>query len=141
MLFAAGAFALNGDNVSAKVAAAFKNDFSHASKVKWEKKSDFYFVSFELNNTHVDAAYNEAGERVGTSRKIKWEQLPLALSLEISKNYDDFSTPEQVTELIFEGQTTYYLSVENDRQIVNLKCYSNGDMEVESKTKKEPVKS
>ena len=111
MLFATGAFALDGDNVSAKVAAAFKNDFSHANKVKWEKKSDFYFVSFELNNTNVDAAYNEAGERVGISRKIKWEQLPLALSLEISKSYNDFSTPEQVIELIFEGQTTYYLSV------------------------------
>ncbi len=141
MLFATSSFAMDGDNVSAKVAAAFKNDFSQANRVTWEKKSDFYFAFFQLNNQELTAAYNDAGEMVGTSRKIESANLPLALSLELTKKFNGYRISEQADELSFEGQTFYFLSVENYNQVVNLKGYSNGEMQVESKTKKEPVRS
>ena len=141
MLFATSAFAADGDNVTAKVAAAFKTDFSQVNNVSWEKTSDFYFATFQLNNITVDAAYNEDGELVGTSRKIASTQLPLKLTLELSKKFGEYNVAEEVSELNYEGQTTYYLSVENDKQVVKLKCYSNGEIDVESKTKKEQVKS
>ena len=141
MLFATSAFAMDGDNVSAKVAAAFKSDFSNVSQVTWKKTSDFYFATFQLTNVSVEVAYNEDGEMVGTSRKITSSQMPLSISLELSKKYGEYRVSEQVQELTYEGQTSYYLSVENDKQVVKLKCSSNGEVDVEGKTKKEPVKS
>ena len=141
MLFATSAFATDGDNVTAKVAAAFKTDFSQVSNVSWEKTSDFYFATFQLNNVTVDAAYNEEGELVGTSRKIATAQLPLNVTLELTKKFGAYTVWAQASEVTYEGLTSYYLTVENDKQVLKLKCYSNGDIDVESKTKREPVKS
>ena len=141
MLFATSAFATDGDNVTAKVAAAFKTDFSQVSNVSWEKTSDFYFATFQLNNVTVDAAYNEEGELVGTSRKIATAQLPLNVTLELAKKFGAYTVSAQASELTYQGLTSYYLTVENDKQVLKLKCYSNGDIDVESKTKMEPVKS
>ena len=90
MLLTTAAFASDGDNVSEKVKAAFKTDFALASQVTWEKNSDFYFATFMLNEVKIDAAYNEEGELVGTSRKISTAQLPLCLSLELGKKYADY---------------------------------------------------
>ncbi len=136
MLFATSSFAMDGDNVSAKVKAAFENDFSKAKQVNWEKVSDFYFASFELNNAGVNAAYNEEGELVGTSRKIDAAQMPLAVSLELAKKYGEYTIAGHAFELTFEGQTSYYITADNSKQVLNLKCYSNGEINVESKTKK-----
>lgn len=136
MLFASSAFAMGPENVPAKVKAAFENDFSKASKVNWEKTSDFYFASFTLNNASVDAAYNETGELVGTSRTILAEQMPLNVTMDIAEKFDGYKVNKTAIELTFEGQTRYYITVENDNQVLKLKCLSSGDVEIESKLKK-----
>lgn len=136
MLFAATAFATGGENVTPKVKAAFESDFSKASQVNWEKTSDFYFASFLLNNVRVDAAYNEDGELVGTSRGITVEQMPLNVSLAIAEKYAGYEMAKNAIELTYEGQTRYYVTVANGKQTVSLKCLSNGDLEVDGKRKK-----
>lgn len=136
MLFAGSAFAKEPENVSPKVKAAFESDFSKASKISWEKTSDFYFASFTLNNVRIDAAYNEDGELLGTARVISAEQMPLSVSLAIAEKYAGYKVEKTAIELTYEGQTRYYISVENEHQIVKLKCFSNADVEVESKIKK-----
>ena len=65
----AGKSSPDPDKVTAVVKAAFLNDFSKATLVKWDKTDEFYFASFLLNNVKVDAAYTESGELLGTSRK------------------------------------------------------------------------
>ena len=136
MLFAGSAFAMEPENVSPKVKAAFESDFSKASKISWEKTSDFYFASFTLNEVKIDAAYNEDGELLGTARAISAEQMPLSVSLAIAKKYAGYRVEKTAIELTYEGQTRYYISVENENQIVKLKCFSNADVEVDSKIKK-----
>jgi hypothetical protein len=136
MLFAVSAFATEPEKVSPKVKAAFENDFSKASQVNWEKTSDFYFASFILNNVRVDAAYNEAGELVGTARIISAEQVPLGISLAIAEKYKGYEVDKTAVELTYEGQTRYYLTVGGDTQVIKLKCFSTGDIEVESRSKK-----
>ncbi len=136
MLFASSAFAMEPENVSPKVKAAFESDFSKASKISWEKTSDFYFASFTLNNVRIDAAYNEDGELLGTARVISAEQMPLSVSLAIAEKFAGYKVEKTAIELTYEGQTRYYISGENETQIVKLKCFSNADVEVESKIKK-----
>jgi len=136
MLFAVTAFAVESENVTPKVKAAFQSNFSKASQVSWEKTSDFYFATFQLNNCGVTAAYNEEGELVGTSRKISAEQLPLSISLAIAEKYAGLEMDKTATELTYEGQTRYYINVESKTHVIKLKCYTGGEISVESKIKK-----
>jgi hypothetical protein len=136
MLFSTFAFATDSDKVNARVRTAFLNDFSTASAVSWEKTSDFYFASFKLNDVEVNAAYNEEGTLVGTSRSLESTQLPLNISLALAKKYEGYSISKKALELTFEGETRYYITVQNGTQALKLKCSTNGNIEVEKKIKK-----
>ena len=136
MLLSISSFATDPENVNPVVKAAFQNDFAKASVVKWDKTDDFYFASFLLNGVNVDAAYTEAGELIGTSRVILATQMPLTISVALADKYGGYQVSDAVTELTFASVTRYYVTVSNDKQSVRLKCLTNGDIEVESKTKK-----
>lgn len=124
------------EKVTPVVKAAFESDFSKATLVTWEKTDEFYFASFLFNNVKTDAAYNETGELLGTSRRILAEQMPLSISVALADRYKDYDVDNSVVELTYASVTRYYVTVSNKTQTVKLKCYSNGDMEVESKIKK-----
>jgi len=138
MLLSISSFATEPEpeKVTAIVKAAFESDFSKATTVKWEKTDEFYFASFLLNNVKVDAAYTENGELLGTSRKISTEQMPLSISVALADKYAGYEIDNSIVELTFASVTRYYVTVSNKTQTVKLKCYSNGDLEVESKIKK-----
>jgi hypothetical protein len=137
MLSTFTAFATEPDpeKLTQAVKTAFKNDFSNANDVKWVKSEGFFFASFTLNNVTVDAAYTEAGELVGTSRRIQKEQMPLSVSLAIGSQYEGYEVSKSVIELTYENVTRYYVTVSNKTETVSLKCYSNGDLDVERRTK------
>ncbi len=138
MLLSISSFATDPepDKVTPVVKAAFESDFSKATLVKWDKTDEFYFASFLLNNVKVDAAYTESGELLGTSRKITAEQMPLSISVALAENYSGYEVDNSVVELTFASVTRYYVTVSNKSQAVRLKCFGNGDLEVEGKTKK-----
>ena len=124
------------EKVTPVVKAAFESDFSKEKKVKWDKTDEFYFASFLLNNVKVDAAYTENGELIGTSRRISADQMPLSISVALAENYSGYVADNSVVELTHLSVTRYYVTVSNKTQTVKLKCFSNGELEVESKTKK-----
>jgi len=137
ILLATSAFAASGpEKVSEKVKSAFEKSFTGASNVNWEKNDDFYFASFTLHAKEVSAAYNENGELLGISRLISTTQLPLNVSLAISNKYQGYKLCNNATELVYDGETNYSLTVEDGKQILKLKCNSNGDITVAGKIKK-----
>ncbi len=137
MLFTVTAFATDPepDKVSQVVKTAFQNDFSKASDVQWESSEGFYFASFLLNEVAVDAAYTEAGELVGTSRRITKDQMPLSISLALASYYEGYEVSKSVIELTYENVTRYYATVSNAKETVSLKCYSSGELETVRRTK------
>jgi hypothetical protein len=136
MLLSVSSFASGPEKVTPAVKAAFEKDFSKAILVNWEKTDEFYFASFLLNDVSVDAAYTEAGELIGTSRRISAGQIPLHVSLAIAQNYEGYKVDKSAIELTFAGLTRYYVTVSNEKRALKLKCYSNGEIEVEQKVKK-----
>ncbi len=137
LLFATSAFATAGpEKVAPIVKAAFEKNFTGAVNVNWEKSEDFYFAFFILNAKEVTVAYNENGELLGLSRVIAAAQLPLTVALSIADKYEGYTLAKTVTELTYEGQTSYYVTAENSKQIIKLKCSSGGYISVEHKTKK-----
>ena len=71
LLISSFAFATDGDNVNPKVKSGFLEDFSEAQAISWQKTNDFYFATFMLNNKEINAASNEDGDLVGTSRFVE----------------------------------------------------------------------
>jgi hypothetical protein len=137
LLLATSSFASNGpEKVSAIVKNAFQQNFNTAQSVRWELTDDFYFAYFKLNGNDVSVAYNEKGELVATSRVIAADQLPLSVTVEISKKYGGYNAAGRATEITYDGQTSYYIVVENNKQSLKLKCLPNGDISVDSKSKK-----
>ncbi len=137
ILLATSAFASPGpEKISERAKAEFEKNFTGALNVNWEKKDDFYFASFKLNEKEVSAAYNESGELLGVSRVIETSQLPLNVSLAIANSYKDYTVANNVSEIVFDGQTNYYVNVETSQKVLKLKCNSYGEITVERKTKK-----
>ncbi len=131
-----GAFAKTGDKVSKVVQASFEKNFSNAEGVAWEASEDYYYARFVLNGKEVDAAYNKNGELVGISRKLFLAEIPLKVSQSIKSEYSDYIIENSVTEVVFEGQTFYYATVEGPAKILKLKCLSDGQIYIEKKIKK-----
>lgn len=136
LLFSATAFATKGDSVTDQVKGAFEKDFGKTRNVTWQKNGDFYFASFLMNDMAVNAAYNDDGQLVGTSRKIALTQVPLSVSLALSEKYSQYTIPDQVTELTFDGDTMYQVFVSDEKKTLQLKIRANGDISVEKKIKK-----
>lgn len=137
LLIATSSFAAKGpEKVNAAVKKAFTQQFSTASNVSWEKTGDFYFAYFKLNEKELSAAYNENGELIGASKIIAAEELPLSVSMAIAEKYCGYTAAKTATEISFDGYTSYYIIVENEKQVVKLKCSANGEVSVAAKTKK-----
>jgi len=136
MLLGTASFAGETSNVTETVNAAFVKDFAGASQVNWQKVSDFYFADFKVNDKTVNAAYNEQGELVGTSRRVSKDQLPLAASLAIAKKYEGYELEASVLELTYEGTTSYYFNVANSKQVLHLKVEASGENTVLKRKKR-----
>jgi hypothetical protein len=137
ILVATSAFATPGpDKVSERVKNEFEKSFTGASNIKWEVKQDFYFATFDLNAKEVSAAYDMGGELLGVSRILKTGELPFGISFATAERYAGYNVAKTVTEITYEGQTCYYVNVENDKKFLKLKCTGNGEIAVDKKVKK-----
>jgi predicted secreted protein len=128
MLFTTSAFAMEGDVATVKVKAGFSKDFATATQVKWEKTGDFYFADFLFEGKSFTAAYNEEGVLVGTSRSFDPSQLPLNISESVMQQYKGYKLGPVATELKYDGQTSYIVTVEKDNEVLKLKSDINGDI-------------
>ncbi len=138
LLFSASAFAgeTNETKATSKVEKSFQKDFSKASNITWEKSNNVFIAHFEVNSVSIEAAYNEDGDLVATSRQVAATDLPLAVSLAISKIYPGYDVAKKGEEITYERQTNYYINIGNDKEVLKLKCAVNGDISVDKKTKK-----
>lgn len=137
LLVSVSAFAgdSNETKATSKVEKSFQKDFSKASNISWEKSHNVYIAHFEVNNVTIEAAYNEEGELVATSRGFEAADLPLVVSLAISKKYPGYDVAKKGEEITYERETNYYINVGNDKEVLKLKCSVNGDISVDKKTK------
>jgi outer membrane receptor protein involved in Fe transport len=138
LLIAATSFAAdsNETTISAKAKTSFEKDFVTAENATWSKKDDVYIVTFDVDKKQNEAAYNEQGQLVGTSRVISKNELPLAVSLAVADKFQNYDIAKIATEITYENQTNYYLNVANGKQLLKLKCAVDGNITVESRFKK-----
>jgi hypothetical protein len=130
------AFANAENKISPTVKASFQKNFANAENVHWQVIDETYIADFQLYGKAVQAAYDEKGELVGISRKMQKADLPLNVSQSLITEYPDYLIADAVTEISYEGKTSYYVTVENARKILQLKCFPDGQAFVEKRIKK-----
>lgn len=138
LLFSTSSFAKEKkgkDEVVSKVKTAFAKDFAKASETTWNITNGFYIARFTLNNTSTEAAYNGDGDLVGFSRRVKKDDLPLAVSMAIGKKYQGYQVAAIADEVTYEKETNYYINVANEKEQLKLKCSVHGDISVDRKIK------
>jgi hypothetical protein len=130
-----GAFAKDNDGINSQTMASFNRDFVNASNVSWNKQKDFAKVTFTFHNQVMFAYYNGNGELIATARNILSEQLPINLMASLKKDYSKYWISD-LFEMATDGQTSYYVTLENGDETLVLKSNSFNEWSTYKKAKK-----
>ncbi|HOZ79193.1 MAG TPA: hypothetical protein PLY34_14465 [Ferruginibacter sp.] len=135
LLLSAGSFAANlKDDVNERALSAFAKDFTGATQVNWQERDNLYLVEFKLDGASFNAAYNSEGELLSSSKSIRLEELPLAVTVAVNKKYLGYEIGNNAAELTFDGQTNYFLTIANSQQVLFIRVDARGHIKVERKT-------
>jgi hypothetical protein len=126
-------------NPTTEVTNAFAKNFSGAKNVNWREVGEVFFANFQMNNKEFFAAYSPKGELLGMSRTLELSQLPMAVTIQLQEQYSGLEIHNAVTEIVHEGQTSYYVTAEDSKKILKLKCLADGSVQVEEKIRKKKL--
>ncbi|MFT3979103.1 MAG: hypothetical protein QM687_01445 [Ferruginibacter sp.] len=128
--------AVSAENVNKNIRNAFSEKFINATDVSWKENQGVYFAQFKQEGKEFTAAYSPEADFVAICRRVSLEDLPLKVSEALYKKYAEHNITAEATEIVMEGETGYYLTVENKDSFKLLKCDASGNISVLQKTKK-----
>lgn len=141
-LLVTGAFsfsvkASDNDKIAPSVEKAFQKEFAGATYVKWAvlEKSDMYQANFIYNNERISAFFAEDGSLLAMGRFIPTANLPMLVSKTLHNRFADYEIKE-VMEVVKGSETSYVVTVENEKARLIVNAYSTGGAYVFKKEKK-----
>ena len=134
MMMISTAFA-NDIEVNQNVLNAFSEQFTKASEINWEKTNSYYKASFQFNGRYLTAFYSEDGEALGVKRNLLTVELPINLQVVLKNKYSDYWVTE-LCEYATNGESNYYIAVENGDQALVLHSSGTSDWSVFSRKSK-----
>ncbi|RYZ21497.1 MAG: hypothetical protein EOO10_22385 [Chitinophagaceae bacterium] len=129
------AMAIPEESVAPNVVSAFRTAYVGAKSVKWDKVGAFYFVTFVIDNREVNVSYNEAGEIVGSSEMITFNEVPVVTQISLREQFGGYTLSPQVYRVSGNGETVYYVTAVNEKRSLKLKCDSEGAISILQRTK------
>jgi len=136
---ATGSKVVTAEKVGKLISSAFNEKFATASEVSWKENQGLYFGYFKQANQDLMAAYTPEGELYAVARQLDAKELPEAISTTLAEQFGDCSVNTSVTEIDMEGETAYYVTVENKKSSRLLKFLPGGSVEVVKKIKKKAL--
>ena len=122
--------------VDEKIVNNFKKDFSSAEEVQWEKGVNFAKATFKLSGLVMFAYYSEEGSLLAVTRNITTSQLPIGLMTQVKKNYSGYWISD-LFEIAINGETSYYITLQNGDYSLVMKSNGNASWEVFKKERKD----
>jgi hypothetical protein len=129
------AFAKDDEGVSKRTKESFNSSFNTATSVNWQQEKEFVKATFTLNNQVMCAFYDNEGNLLAITRNILSDQLPINLLTDLRKNYNNLWITD-LFELAADGQTSYYITLENADEILVLKSSDFSSWHVYKRTKR-----
>jgi hypothetical protein len=128
-------FARTPYNGGGNVNAYFQKDFRQAELIDTKVSTDYTRYTFKMNGMILTAYYSNKGELLAITHNIKSTQLPLTLLMQVKNDYSNFWITE-LFELNSDGESTYYITLENADRKITLRS-SDNNWDVFSKSTKE----
>jgi hypothetical protein len=120
----------NSSAMSSKdVPTSFHRNFRKAEVLSSEVKAKFTVVTFKLNDAIESAYYGEHGQLLAVIHNIVSSQLPADLQADLKSNYGGYWITE-LFELSADGQSGYYIALENADTRLTLHATADGVWEV-----------
>ena len=129
-------FAYDSGNVNKQALKTFNREFSTAREIVWGTDGRYSRASFNMNGQVLAAWFNEGGDLVAVTRNITADQLPMNLYTDLKKNFGSYWISD-LFELASNGESMYYLTIENADYKIVLKSVDTNYWEVFEKTRKE----
>ena len=136
LVISMSAFAAPEVIVNEAIRTSFAKKFAAAKNVQWEKNSDYYFAHFTLYNDDLIAAYDEEGNMIASSKIVTKDKLPLFLKTSLQEQFAGYTICPTVSQINLQGEDIYYVSIENKKFMMKLRCSADGAIFVEKKVKK-----
>lgn len=131
------ALAADGGKINYRVEEAFKKEFAGAKSVKWEviRNAELFQAHFLYNNERLNAFFDAEGNLVATGRFIAVANLPLLLRKNVFQKFKSFQIKD-VIEFVQGNETSYLVSIENEKSKLLVHGYANGYSYIFKKEKK-----
>ena len=132
---ATSAFAKATTTVNYAALKNFNIEFRHASDVSWSSTENYIKASFVYDNEKIEAFYTLDGDKIGTTKGISVDQLPVKAKRAFAKSFGGYDVKQGI---LFEGveENAYFLSAENEKESLIVKVYETGATSVYKKTMK-----
>jgi len=114
---------------------SFKKEFSNASVIRWDNYKAFTKATFTMNGRVLYAYYTNGGELLAVAGNILSDRLPVTLQTELKKNYSGYWVTD-LFEVASEGETDYYITIENPDYVLVLKSNGSDEWSMYSRKKK-----
>lgn len=121
--------------VSSNVLGTFTEKFGGAREVSWSNTDSYVKAAFKMNDQYMFAYFSENGQFIGVARNLASYQLPLNLQIELKKSAENGWITE-VFEFATETETSYFATIENADQKIQLKSLGYNSWTAYKKTKK-----
>jgi len=128
-------FAGTTSDLSPRLRTSFRHDFKNANVISSEINEKFIKVTFSMNNTILSAYYSTGGKLLGVVHNILSSQLPVELQRDLRQGYSNYWINE-LFEISKDGESNYYVSLENTDEVLNLRATPDQGWEVYSRAKK-----
>ncbi len=130
-------YANDTDNkVNETILNSFSTQFEKATDVEWSKTATYYKATFNWNGQYLTAFYDGNGASIAVSRNLLPKELPLVLQTSLAENYNGFWVSE-LFEYTTEGNSRYYITIENADKKITLQSVDNNYWEVFKKMNKD----
>jgi len=108
-------YAAGKDSVNKFIASSFRKKFAEAREVKWEKLNEGMRACFKIEEQILYAYYSTEGELTAVARPIRSSQLPINLSLDLTKKYSEYFIAD-IFEVSSENSSTYFVVLDSPRR-------------------------
>ena len=124
------------EKVGRVITASFNKQFAEAGNVSWKEKDGLYFGYFKQNELDVFAAFADDGSLFAVARQLILADLPGAITDKLKDKYSDCTIVGNASKIDMNGETAYYVNVENKTHVKVLKFYEDGQVETFKSTKR-----
>jgi hypothetical protein len=126
-----------GHKVSPRLKASLEKEFAGAQGIVWEalEEHELFHARFIYNNERLNAFFGKEGELIATGRYINTAIIPMNITRQVAVKYNNYEIKD-VIEYSRNGETSYVISLQNEKHRIVLEAYSSGNMYVFKKEKK-----